>query len=639
MSQVSYGTITITDTTDKIVYIGYANDAHGTNLSNQPSAQRIYIGININATDYSQSTPPLPPANDSNWTWSEYVGGDGVSVLQTKQIYFLKRTTDSTPSAPGNTTNVTSQSTNAGVWTAAIPTYILNATYYVSTQTDLDNGLFPHSTAVIDQALTDANYNAYLAQSLSQDANENANGAMSQAASNVNEVKRIWYAQAAATPVPSAPSIEVTATATHDAWSITKPAADESYPYYFYCDQTKTGGGVCSWSEVILDTSTLSQYQIGALTTKVRNYWWDSAGAHIASGTSNSGEISATSPVSNYGYNTLTGLTGISFKYNDAKIVDLNSTTPSLDFYQPPTISGGTVTQGKKTMMLSANALRFYNPTDGTTEQAKLDSNGLKLLKGGIEAGTPGASNFVYLSTNDYPLRQYVKTTDVAIDNQKTYYTFNDNTYTAVTSPDVSSISDYYECVQNGLTINEHTPTQNTAVARGYILTTDTVVDNQKTYYTYDSANDTYVVVTNPISGNLSNYYEFTESFTSDSAWREVIGSNFGVDSSGNLYASNAVISGEIHATSGTIAQGIIIGNANGAHITTTNEGIEFWNNGIKTAYINGNYMYIPYSVVLNEMIVGQRIDSQTEQKVDLWSWKKMSNENLRLMWLGGEVE
>lgn len=116
-------------------------------------------------------------------------------------------------------------------------------------------------------------------------------------------------------------------------------------------------------------------------------------------------------------------------------------------------------------------------------------------------------------------------------------------------------------------------------------------------------------------------------------------GSDFGVTTAGKLYATGADITGEIHATSGTIAQGIIIGDIEKAHITTTNEGIEFWNNGIKTAYINGNYMYIPYSVVLNEMIVGQRIDSQAEQKVDLWSWRKMSNENLRLMWLGGEVE
>ena len=179
MGQVSYGTITITDTTDKTVYIGYANDAQGTNLSNIPSPQRIFVGININTEDYSSASPPLPPANDPNWTWSEYVGGDGVSVLQTKDIYFLKRTTDSVPTAPGNTVNITSQSTDPAVWTTSVPTYIPNAVYYTSIQTDLDNNTYPHSTAVIDQALTDMNYNAYLAQSLAQSANENAQGALS----------------------------------------------------------------------------------------------------------------------------------------------------------------------------------------------------------------------------------------------------------------------------------------------------------------------------------------------------------------------------------------------------------------------------------------------------------------------------
>ena len=217
-----------------------------------------------------------------------------------------------------------------------------------------------------------------VANSLAQSANENANGAMGQAASNVNEVKRIWYAQAAATPAPAAPTTGITTSAAHDAWSITKPAADESYQYYFYCDQTKTGGGVYSWSEVVLDTSTLSQYQIGALTTKVRNYWWDSAGAHIASGTSSDTEITAASPVSDYGYNTLTGLTGISFRYNNAKVVDLNSTTPSLDFYKPPTISGNTVTQGALTMRLSSGGLAFYDGSaaNGGNIQAQFGSSG-----------------------------------------------------------------------------------------------------------------------------------------------------------------------------------------------------------------------------------------------------------------------
>jgi len=41
----------------------------------------------------------------------------------------------------------------------------------------------------------------------------------------------------------------------------------------------------------------------------------------------------------------------------------------------------------------------------------------------------------------------YAKTSDVAIDNTKTYYTKSGSTYTAVAEPDVSDIGDYYEMV------------------------------------------------------------------------------------------------------------------------------------------------------------------------------------------------
>lgn len=42
----------------------------------------------------------------------------------------------------------------------------------------------------------------------------------------------------------------------------------------------------------------------------------------------------------------------------------------------------------------------------------------------------------------------FEKTTDVAIDNTKTYYTYSDGVYTAVETPDVSDIATYYELVE-----------------------------------------------------------------------------------------------------------------------------------------------------------------------------------------------
>ena len=421
MAQVSYGTITITDTNDIEEIFSLYGGSNDANTSPTYSYAAVTGGTtwkrNVTAiTNYkyiwqiTAITKTGITVDSSNW--QQFYGapiritgeeGDDARNITAVTPYYYLSSSDS-----GQTD---------GGWSTSPQAYPSTGVYYYWTKTitTYDSGSPSESTPVLDMFLTnaakdarDANATAALANSIAQHANEDAQGAMGQAASNVNEVKRIWYAQAAATPVPAAPTTGITTSATHDAWSITKPAANESYQYYFYCEQTKTGGGVYSWSEVILDTSTLSQYQIGAMSAKVRNYWWDSAGAHIASGTSTSGEISATSPTSSYGYNTLTGLTGISFRYNDAKVVDLNSDTPSLDFYQPPTISNNTVTPGKKTMMLSANALRFYNPTDGTTEQAILDSNGLKLIRGGIVAGSYDSSaidsdqNFVYLSSEDY---------------------------------------------------------------------------------------------------------------------------------------------------------------------------------------------------------------------------------------------
>ena len=160
--------------------------------------------------------------------------------------------------------------------------------------------------------------------------------------------------------------------------------------------------------------------------------------------------------------------------------------------------------------------------------------------------------------------------------------------------------------------------------------------------------------------------------------WRAVIGSKFGVDSEGNLYASDVNIQGTIEAK-----QGSVFGDKSGMHISIGESEIGFWrgpedNDIHKTAYITGQYMYIPYTVVLNEMQVGTKpnykevedypsgsnpseqgwyeivneeyvlttdttiVSGKTYYEIDgntpLWSWRKMDSENLRLMWLGGEV-
>lgn len=106
------------------------------------------------------------------------------------------------------------------------------------------------------------------------------------------------------------------------------------------------------------------------------------------------------------------------------------------------------------------------------------------------------------------------------------------------------------------------------------------------------------------INGHNPSIAQYTTSGTNDPAWREVIGTNFGVDAAGNLYAKNAVISGHINAVSLTIGgdgnsyDGIAAINISGytIEITSDSTGVtdattstylypHLYHNGIKVEY------------------------------------------------------
>lgn len=74
----------------------------------------------------------------------------------------------------------------------------------------------------------------------------------------------------------------------------------------------------------------------------------------------------------------------------------------------------------------------------------------------------------------------------------------------------------------------------------------------------------------------------------------------------------------------------MIIGNKASFAVTVDNTQITFWYNWQKVAYINGQKMEIPESVMLNEMIIGHDNDTNT----DLWSWRE-HDQNLQLKWVG----
>ena len=363
------------------------------------------------ARNQSTSSPP-----SDGWSTTRPAWAQGYYIWQRTRIHktgtnastdtygaavCLTGSTGQTGAAGRSLTNMVTQYTTAAssatitqsnmgqyTWTNNVPTYSSSTpAYWVRVTNTYSN---PSSTEYIiykDNGITDAMYTAVVSNSIAQHAQEDADGALGQASVSIKEIYRVWYRTNSAT-APSKPSAHVTQTSNDvtNTWTKTKPIDNSNNRYYFYCDETITNGGISSWTEPVLDTSNLSTYEIGALEAKVKNFWWDSNGAHTASGISGAEVTSGT--VSTYGYNSLMGVTGFSIGYNAAKVIDLK-TTPSpssLDMYQPPSISGTTVTQGAKTVSLSGNALTFYNPSTGNA-QLIIGANGI------LQSG-----NFVYTS-------------------------------------------------------------------------------------------------------------------------------------------------------------------------------------------------------------------------------------------------
>lgn len=114
-------------------------------------------------------------------------GNTGISVTGTKEIYFLKRTTDNIPTAPADGVTTTSTSTAGGIWTTVVPNYIEGGIYYTSIQTTYSSGTSPKSsTATINQGLTDANAKALAAYNTSTARDTEINALQAQA-------KHYWW--------------------------------------------------------------------------------------------------------------------------------------------------------------------------------------------------------------------------------------------------------------------------------------------------------------------------------------------------------------------------------------------------------------------------------------------------------------
>ena len=391
MGQITtQGNLTIIDTTDiESIVVEYARNQSTSNpptsgwSTNRPAwAQGYYIWqrtrIHKAGTDASTDTYGTAVCLTGSTGQTGATGAAGRSLTNMVTQY----------TTAASSATITESNMGQYTWTTNVPSYSSSTpVYWVRVTNTYSN---PSSTEYIiykDNGITDSIYNAAVANSIAQHAQEDADGALGQASVSIKEIYRVWYRTNSDT-TPAKPSAHVTQTGNDvtNTWTKTKPIENANNRYYFYCDETITNGGISSWTEPVLDTSNLSQYEVGALSAKMKNFWWDSDGAHAASGISGASVTEGTA--STYGYNSLMGVTGFNIGYNAAKVIDLK-TTPSptsLDMYQPPSISGSTVTQGAKTISLSGNALTFYNPSTGNAQMV-IGAN-----------GTLQSGNYVYTS-------------------------------------------------------------------------------------------------------------------------------------------------------------------------------------------------------------------------------------------------
>lgn len=195
-----------------------------------------------------------------------------------------------------------------------------------------------------------------------------------------------------------------------------------------------------------------------------------------------------------------------------------------------------TIPDNLEALQITGDGLKLFGNVSGIRKTAlTVTAKGIKIEKGGLVFGTPGTNDFVYLSTNDYTttyLQQSITInghtdgfwrqiigSNFGILNDGTVYAANANILGHIESSDGEI---------GGWTINTQS------------LSKGTIGSNGSAFLA--TANLAGTVAGQTLSGG-----------TGYTGWRLTVGSNFGVDNTGKLYASGAEIGGKITATSGYI--------------------------------------------------------------------------------------
>ena len=203
---------------------------------------------------------------------------------------------------------------------------------------------------------------------------------------------------------------------------------------------------------------------------------------------------------------------------------------------------------------------------------------------------------------------------------------------------------------------------------QNYKKTTDTVINENKTYYTR-SATEPYVytIVENPIVSDIDRYYDGEYAVVpnpfgdpSSQNWYELrdidqsiqnyVSSHLALTNDGlflqqdginaklQLSSEGVILYGPNGNIVGKYGQTAQIGDIAGFHIEIDGSELGFYQADRKIAYLSNNQLYITQSVVLQQMDLGTPIISGG---LGQWSWKIHNNgnnpprNNLNLKWVG----
>lgn len=197
----------------------------------------------------------------------------------------------------------------------------------------------------------------------------------------------------------------------------------------------------------------------------------------------------------------------------DLEMIGYKISSPENEFVAADTTNGG-ISTGYVTYMLFHDYDNYGNHTTYTFQK----TTDTEIVEGTEYYITDDAADYPYKKeyqkvenpTAENLSSYYVKVTnkiqynnDIALN---VYLSYVDSSSTITYPTDVSFTTVWQKQPVNGKMSFSNTTDK-------YILTSDTAVKTNKSYYTYDEASEDFVLVTNPTTENIATYFEETTKF------------------------------------------------------------------------------------------------------------------------------